>query len=86
MTHTDLVNEVIRQLSSKFHPELILIKRRIENLIEFVGGFVTTVEKDPVGSRRRNGKFATTRRKRDTIGKRNGRWKREGLMSCVRRN
>jgi len=34
MTHTDLVNEVIRQLSSKFHPEPILIKRRIENLIE----------------------------------------------------
>jgi len=34
MTHTDLVNEVIRQLLSKFNPELILIKRRIENLIE----------------------------------------------------
>ena len=41
MTHTDLVNEVIRQLSSKFIPEPILIKRRIENLIEVGCHFFT---------------------------------------------
>lgn len=34
MTHIDLVNEAIRQLTGRFNPEPILIKRRIENLIE----------------------------------------------------
>ncbi|KAJ3573649.1 hypothetical protein NP233_g2313 [Leucocoprinus birnbaumii] len=34
MTHIDLVNEAIRQLTSRFNPEPVLIKRRIENLIE----------------------------------------------------
>ncbi|KXN89109.1 Cullin-3 [Leucoagaricus sp. SymC.cos] len=34
MAHVDLVNEAIRQLVSRFNPEPVLIKRRIENLIE----------------------------------------------------
>jgi cullin 3 len=34
MTHIDLVNEAIRQLAGRFNPEPILIKRRIESLIE----------------------------------------------------
>lgn len=34
MTHGDLVNEAIRQLASRFNPEPMLIKRRIESLIE----------------------------------------------------
>ena len=34
MTHTDLVNEVTRQLSSRFQPNPLSIKKRIEGLIE----------------------------------------------------
>jgi cullin 3 len=34
MTHTDLVNEVIRQLTSRFQPDPLDIKKRIEGLIE----------------------------------------------------
>ncbi|KAF9557422.1 Cullin-domain-containing protein [Agrocybe pediades] len=34
MTHNDLVNEVISQLSSKFSPEPSAIKKRIEHLID----------------------------------------------------
>lgn len=34
MAHIDLVNELIRQLASRFNPEPVLIKRRIESLIE----------------------------------------------------
>lgn len=34
MTHNDLVNEVIRQLSSRFGPSPTLVKRRIESLID----------------------------------------------------
>jgi hypothetical protein len=34
MTHIDLVNEAIRQLMSRFSPQPVMIKRRIENLIE----------------------------------------------------
>lgn len=34
LTHTDLVNETVKQMAGRFTPEPILIKRRIENLIE----------------------------------------------------
>ncbi|KAK7033117.1 CULLIN-2 domain-containing protein [Favolaschia claudopus] len=34
MTHNDLVNEVTRQLATRFQPNPLNIKRRIENLIE----------------------------------------------------
>lgn len=34
MSHNELVNEVIRQLSSRFQPSPVLIKRRIESLID----------------------------------------------------
>jgi cullin 3 len=34
MTHNDLVNEVTRQLTSRFQPDPLGIKKRIENLIE----------------------------------------------------
>ena len=34
MTHNDLVNEVTRQLASRFLPDPLGIKKRIENLIE----------------------------------------------------
>ena len=34
MTHNDLVNEVASQLSSKFQPEPLVIKKRIEHLID----------------------------------------------------
>lgn len=34
MSHNDLVNEVTLQLTSKFLPEPLIIKKRIEHLIE----------------------------------------------------
>jgi len=34
MTHNDLVNEVVRQLVNRFHPDPLNIKKRIEGLIE----------------------------------------------------
>ncbi|EJD06564.1 ubiquitin ligase SCF complex subunit Cullin [Fomitiporia mediterranea MF3/22] len=34
MTHTDLINEVTRQLASRFAPQPLGIKKRIENLID----------------------------------------------------
>lgn len=34
MTHNDLINEVTRQLASRFQPDPLNIKKRIENLIE----------------------------------------------------
>ena len=34
MTHIDLVNEVTRQLATRFQPVPLAIKKRIENLIE----------------------------------------------------
>lgn len=34
MSHNDLINEVTRQLASRFHPQPLSIKKRIENLIE----------------------------------------------------
>ena len=34
MTHIDLVNEVTRQLASRFQPNPLAIKKRIEGLIE----------------------------------------------------
>jgi cullin 3 len=34
MGHNDLVNEVTRQLASRFQPQPLHIKKRIENLIE----------------------------------------------------
>lgn len=34
MTHNDLINEVTRQLSSRFLPNPLNIKKRIEVLIE----------------------------------------------------
>jgi cullin 3 len=34
MTHTALVNEVTRQLASRFQPNPLNIKKRIEGLIE----------------------------------------------------
>ena len=34
MTHNDLMNEVTRQLSSRFLPVPTTIKKRVENLIE----------------------------------------------------
>ncbi|KAG6820945.1 hypothetical protein H0H93_009181 [Arthromyces matolae] len=34
MTHNDLINEVTRQLSARFHPDPLHIKKRIEGLIE----------------------------------------------------
>ncbi|KAK2463401.1 hypothetical protein APHAL10511_004487 [Amanita phalloides] len=34
MTHNDLVNEATRQLASRFQPDPLSIKKRIENLIE----------------------------------------------------
>ena len=40
MTHNDLVNEVTRQLSSRFQPNPLNIKKRIEGLIEVRTGFL----------------------------------------------
>lgn len=37
MTHNDLVNEVTRQLASRFQPNPLMIKKRIEGLIEVRG-------------------------------------------------
>ena len=34
MTHNDLINEVTRQLASRFQPNPVNIKKRIEGLIE----------------------------------------------------
>lgn len=34
MTHNDLMNEVTRQLASRFQPDPLNIKKRIEGLIE----------------------------------------------------
>lgn len=34
MTHIDLVNETVKQMAGRFTPEPMLIKRRIESLIE----------------------------------------------------
>ena len=34
MVHNDLVNEVVRQLANRFHPDPLNIKKRIEGLIE----------------------------------------------------
>ena len=34
MSHNDLINEVTRQLASRFQPQPLNIKKRIENLIE----------------------------------------------------
>ena len=34
MTHNDLINEVTRQLASRFQPNPLSIKKRIEGLIE----------------------------------------------------
>jgi len=34
LSHNDLVHEVTSQLSSKFHPDPLSIKRRVEHLIE----------------------------------------------------
>lgn len=34
MTHNELVNEVIRQLTNRFQPSPLLVKRRIESLID----------------------------------------------------
>ena len=34
MTHNDLINEVTRQLASRFQPNPLDIKKRIEGLIE----------------------------------------------------
>ena len=39
MTHNDLVNEVTRQLSGRFQPNPLSIKKRIEGLIEVCTGF-----------------------------------------------
>lgn len=38
MTHNDLVNEVTRQLSSRFQPNPLNIKKRVEGLIEVCSG------------------------------------------------
>ena len=37
MAHNDLVNEVVRQLVNRFHPDPLNIKKRIEGLIEVSG-------------------------------------------------
>lgn len=34
MSHNDLINEVTRQLASRFQPNPLDIKKRVENLIE----------------------------------------------------
>ena len=34
MTHNDLINEVTRQLASRFQPNPLSIKKRVEGLIE----------------------------------------------------
>ena len=34
ITHNDLINEVTRQLSSRFQPQPMMLKKRIESLIE----------------------------------------------------
>jgi hypothetical protein len=34
MSHSELVNEVIRQLTTRFHPDPGQIKKRVESLIE----------------------------------------------------
>lgn len=34
LSHSDLIHEVTSQLSNKFHPDPLAIKRRIEHLIE----------------------------------------------------
>lgn len=34
MTHNDLINEATRQVASRFQPQPLDIKKRIENLIE----------------------------------------------------
>ena len=42
MTHNDLINEVTRQLASRFQPNPVNIKKRIEGLIE-VGSWPDSV-------------------------------------------
>lgn len=37
ITHNDLINEVTRQLSSRFQPQPAMLKKRIESLIEVCG-------------------------------------------------
>ena len=36
MTHTDLINEVTRQLATRFSPNPLDIKKRVEGLIEVI--------------------------------------------------
>lgn len=43
MTHNDLVNEVTRQLASRFQPNPMAIKKRIEGLIEVHTNSVTVL-------------------------------------------
>ena len=53
MTHNDLVNEVTRQLASRFQPNPLMIKKRIEGLIEVCVYAIVTVypaDIDPSGS------------------------------------
>lgn len=39
LAHNDLINEVTRQLSGRFHPDPLNIKKRIEGLIEVISSF-----------------------------------------------
>ena len=61
MTHNDLVNEVTRQLTGRFLPNPLDIKKRIEGLIEasFRLNFVLFIRLIRVGSAR---VFGTVRR------------------------
>jgi hypothetical protein len=37
MTHNDLINEVTKQLATRFQPNPLHIKKQIESLIEVIG-------------------------------------------------
>lgn len=37
MSHNDLISEVAHQLSTRFQPSMVLIKKRIEGLIDVSG-------------------------------------------------
>lgn len=47
MTHNDLINEVTRQLASRFSPQPLGIKKRIESLIEVSIPFFLERAADP---------------------------------------
>lgn len=48
MTHNDLISEVAHQLSSRFHPSMAVIKKRIEGLIDVSGEHGGKIKADPL--------------------------------------